>query len=316
MALQRVPISTLVSFLEAVGAHPHSDLAVIGNFAGNLSATTARRAMSALITLRLCERVADGRYVCNSPEVKRGMSDADARQVIRRALQSQRAFEAICEALALDEDEQTAIRRTAITADGFNGTDLTILINWGEELGILNRTLGRLSLAPEIAPDKLDQFGVISAQDVESEAKARLYNANRIGRDAYNFLDETDRYLLAEATLNYSSDPHISVERSGKALEDYLREICGKQGLSAESASCNGAGQLGSLLVGKKLIHSHHNQFIQAVATARNTTAHSKDKKTLKPWDITPHGAFWALTGTLTIIRSIHSYMNGGNQTL
>lgn len=314
--LQRVPIATLVSFLEAIGTHPHADLTVIGAFAGGLSATTARRALVALESSGLTRQEADHRYVCVIQGVRRGIPDEDARAIVRKALQSTRAFEAVCEGLAIGENEHTAVRRAAIMLGKHDVKDMSVLVGWGEELGILKRSNGEFRLAPEIIPTPTNQFGVITAQDVESEARARLYNATRVGRDANNFLDETDRALLAEATLKYASEPHLSVEKSGQALEDYLRELCNKSGFGAEAKTCNGAGQLGSLLVNKSLIHSHHNQFIQAVATARNTTAHRKDKKTLKPWDITPHGAFWALTGALAIIRSVHEFIYGGRQTL
>jgi hypothetical protein len=272
--------------------------------------------MKALDVLGLVGRDPDGCYFCRAHGVRRGISEAEARLIIRKSLQSVRSFETVCEGLALGEREQTAVRRAAIALKLADANELYVLIGWGEELGVLNRAAGQLQLAPEIAPTPANQFGVITPQDVESEARARLYNANRVGRDANNFLDETDRALLAEATLKYASDPHLSVERSGQALEDYLREICNARGFAAEAKGCNGAGQLGSVLVSKGLIHSHHNQFIQAVATSRNTTAHRKDKKTMQPWDITAHGAFWSLTGALTIIRSVHTFIYGGKQTL
>jgi len=313
--LQRVPLRTLASFLEAVASHPHADEAVIASFAGGLSRTTAKRALPTLAALGLIERESGGRFVCHASGVRRGIPQAEANLIIRRALQGFRPFEALCEGVALGETEQEAIRRTGILLDADEGT-LRLLIGWGEDLGIFHRSGRSLCLAAEVSPSPAAEFDAIKSEDVESEARARLYNAARLGRDANNFLDETDRALLAEATLKYRLDPPLAVEKSGQALEDYLREVAGNKGFVVDAKSCNGAGQLGALLVSKGLIHSHLNQFVQAIATARNTTAHRKDKKTMQPWEITPHGAFWAVTGALVVIRSVHDFIYGGKQRL
>jgi hypothetical protein len=55
---------------------------------------------------------------------------------------------------------------------------------------------------------------------------------------------------------------------------------------------------------------------VDSVATIRNATAHRKDKKTLQPWELTPFGAFAALSMTLTAVRSIYLYVNTGRQTI
>ena len=39
----------------------------------------------------------------------------------------------------------------------------------------------------------------------------RLYNARSLGRDANNYLDETDRELLAAGLLTHETNPRKSV---------------------------------------------------------------------------------------------------------
>jgi len=152
--------------------------------------------------------------------------------------------------------------------------------------------------------------------DIESEAKARLFNARWLGRQVHNMLDEVDRQLLCDGLLKFRSDPRKSVDSTGQALEDFLREIATRNGHAAEAKKMNGAGQLAALLVSTGLIHSHHQKVAEAVSTVRNATSHWKDKKTLAPWTITEDGAFATLVQTLTAIRSISEYTTNGRQTI
>jgi len=85
--------------------------------------------------------------------------------------------------------------------------------------GILNRSDGRLRLAPEVASTPASQFGVITPQDVEGETGARLYNVTRVEPDASILPDGMDRALLAEATLMYASDPRSAL----RSLVRHLR---------------------------------------------------------------------------------------------
>jgi hypothetical protein len=316
IAVEKVPVTTLAKTLEAAAAHP-SDIKGIAGYAG-FSVSTAKRTLPTLETLNVVERDSAGVYRCKAQGASRGMSDDQATLLLRSAVQNFRPFEAICEGLALGESVEEATRRAAMALQipKDDAPDLSNLISLGVSLGCLENGDGKIRLNREIAVAIQTEESVISEADLESEAKVRLYNASRLGRDANQFLDATDRTLLAEAMLEFRSDPPQAVEKAGQALEDYLRELANAKGFAADAKTCNGAGQLASMLVGKGVIHSHHNNFVQAMGTARNAKAHKKDKKTLKPWAITPFGAFWVIAGSLAIIRSIHEYVFRGDQTL
>lgn len=191
-----------------------------------------------------------------------------------------------------------------------------MLARLGRGLGILDTNGTPVTLAAEFTPVAEGDAIVITPADVESEAKARLFNARWVGRSVHNALDEVDRQLLCEALLKFRDDPRKSVESSGQALEDFLREIAAKNGLAAEAKKANGAGQLATLLLSKGLIHAHHLKLVEAVSTVRNARSHRKDKRTMTPWTITDHGAFSTFTTTLTTIRSIGEYTINGGQTI
>jgi hypothetical protein len=309
-------IETLHKALQAVAAHPHSDLNALASFAG-LGSSTVSKAYGALSALGLVKSTSVG-FVCTEPKITRGTSLETSRQVIRKALISYRPFESMCEGLALREPIEDAIRKSAVLL-GLKGSDASrfhTLKTWGVELGLLREEGEEVILAPEIAPAASAAAMFITAIDIESEAKARLYVAARLGREAYNSIEENDRGLLANALLIIGNSPADTVERAGQAIENYLRELAGQRGLATEAAKQNGASQLASLLASKGLIHSHQVKLVDAASSLRNAKAHHKDRKTLIPWHITKDGAVTSFFSTITAIRSIHTYTTTGHQEL
>lgn len=317
LRLNEVPVPTLGAFMEACTAHTTTDLEQLGSFAG-FSYSTARKAVASLEALGILKRADSGPYAVAVEGVTRGMSEGAKELIIRRALLSFRPFEMLIEGLAVGEQQHDAVRKTLLLL-GLPESDapkLQTLLRWGSDLGIIELVDGQPKLAAEFSPESADELGLLSLEDLESEAKARLFNARRLDRDANNYLDEVDRGLLTDALLAYESDSRKSVDASGQALEDFLRHVADERGFAAEAKKASGAGQLANLLYTKGVIHNHHQKMVDAVATIRNATAHRKDKKTLTPWELTPFGAFSALSMALTVIRSIHSYVKNGRQTI
>lgn len=312
-----VPVATLGAFMEACAVHATDDLQEIADYAG-FSASTARRAIPSLETLGIVARRDDGSHSVVADNVTRGMTPEAQAQIITRALLAFRPFELVIEGIALGERAEDAIRKARLVLGLPDGdtAKFQILLKWGVDLEILESTADGVQLVAGLSPEKADELGPLATDDVESEAKARLFNARQLGRDANHYLDEVDRGLLADALLKYRSDARKSIDASGQALEDFLRHVADDNGLGAEARKASGAGQLANLLYSKGVIHNHQQKMVDAVATIRNATAHRKDKKTLTPWELTSFGAFSAFVGTLTTIRSIHLYVTKGKQTI
>jgi hypothetical protein len=317
LRLSEVPVATLGAFVEACATYETSDLSELATLAG-FSHSTARKAVPTLETLGVIQRTNGGPYSIAVEGVSRGMADTAVHQVIRRSVLGFRPFETLVEGLALGEAEDVAIRKTLMLLGLPNSEapKLRTLLRWASDLGIVEFRDGKPRLIDELAVENVDELGALSGADVESEAKARLFNARRLGRDANNYLDEVDRGLLADALLKYESDARRSIEAAGQALEDFLRHVSTDRGLDSEAKKASGAGQLSNLLYTRGVIHSHQQKMVDAIATVRNATAHRKDKKTLTPWELTSFGAFSAISMTLTTIRSIHHYVQKGRQTI
>lgn len=311
-----VSVETLIETVEAIAAHPNGSRDSVARFAG-LGTSTVGKAIPLLIALGVVESDESGLH-CTEPAIRRGVADAEARQIIRRALIAYRPFEIVCEGLALAESIGEAIRKASVIL-GLEKSDLNrfaFLIKLGVDLSLLREVEGAVELAPEVSPEARAHGPFITSNDVESEVKSRLYVAGRIGRDAFNAIDDRDRRLLASSLLSISVKPSETVEQVGQATENYLRELCGKRGLATEAAKQNGAGQLATLLASKGIIHNHQVKLIDTVGALRNAKVHHKDKKTLVPWQITEEGALGSFFAAVTAIKSIESYLNTGAQIL
>ncbi len=317
LRLREVPIGTLGAFMEAAAVHSTDDLESLASYAG-FASSTARKAVPTLETLGVLKHDNDCPYTVTVEGVARGLPDEAKEQIIRRALLGFRPFEMLIEGIGLGESRDDAIRKTLLLLDlpESDASKLDLLLRWASDVGIIEVVDGEPQLVAELSVDRTDELGALAPEDVESEAKARLFNARRLGRDATNYLDEVDRGLLADALLTHASDPRKSIDASGQVIEDFLRHVADKRGFGTEAKKMSGAGQLANLLYTKGVIHNHQQKMVDATATIRNATAHRKDRKTLTPWELTAFGAFTALSMTLTAIRSIHAYITTGSQTI
>jgi hypothetical protein len=317
MWLYDVSVRALCSLLEATAANADASQEAITKFSG-YGKRTAREALSSLVTLNLVERNKDGSYRASGNGISRGMGEEALRATVAAALFSYRPFEAICEGLAYKEGADEAVTRAAVKL-GLGPQEesrLPILLKWGADLGLVTSVDGRWELSKTVGRDAQEGLSLVSPEDVESEAKARLFIARRLGEDAYDFLDPADRRLLASSLVEVLTDPSQAVEDASQALEDYLREVCNDRRQSDKAKKLNGPSQLASMMLAEGLIHGHHSKFIDSVSAVRAAKAHGKDKRTLAPWSITEHGAFAATMMTLTAIRSVHEYVYGRRQSI
>jgi len=312
LRLYPASLATIFALLRAAGAHPGARAPELSRFAG-LGESTTTRGISTAVALGLLRRDVDGGLHAEDAAVTRATAEEVLANVVRRALHAYRPFESICEGLALGESISESTRKAAVLLhlSDSDVSRLGVVLKWGEELGILHRVGNEVGLAVGTTQAVNAAAPLLTSADVESEAKARLYVAMRLGRELYDKFDEHDRQLLAGAVLDIAPEPARAVERTGQALENWLRELANASGYAAEAKTMSGAGQLGSLLVGKSIIHSHQQKLVDCVSTLRNAKAHHKDKKTLAPWLITEAAAVAAVSSALAVMRSVHEFLKG-----
>ncbi len=310
LRLYEVPVSTIMAFVEAIAACPHCDSIAAAEFAG-YGSSTAKKALTGAQTLGLINENS-GKYTCAADSVARGMPQHVALGIFRRALQGFRPFEVVCEGLALGESPQEAVLRARLLLGLRTGEEskLRILLRWGTETGlIVDGEEDGLSIRKDLVAATEEEWGLVSPDDLDSQMKARLFNSRKLGQSANHFLDEVDRQLLADALILIPARHKASVEATGQALEDFLRQVAGTASLQKEAKKCSGSGQLANLLLSNRIIHSHHQKLVDAVGAIRNAKAHKKDKVSLTPWKITKEGALAAAMMNLVAIRSIYEFV-------
>jgi hypothetical protein len=256
-------------------------------------------------------------WKCCCPSLNRSTGDLEVYANIRSALLAYRPFESICEGLAAGETFDRAARHTAVALclDARSEEKLALLRQWAVELGVLTDGAHGPSLSPDLK-GTIESHAALPVDSMTSTSETRLYICALLGRDAFDQLDEVDRGLLVTAVAECDSNPANSVEASGQALEDYLRELCMARGIGNDASKRNGASQLGALLRQNNLIHSHHVKLVDAASMLRNAKAHKKDKQTVTPWSITQLGARTAFGTTALAVRSIHEWITNGGQSL
>ncbi|MBN1458222.1 MAG: helix-turn-helix transcriptional regulator [Armatimonadetes bacterium] len=314
MILKRVPLPTLRAVLRACAIHDGADTQAIARASG-IGDATASKALAVLAEFGLVHGDRSG-WGCDSSTLGRGSDDSAVDSMIRAGLLAYRPFESICEGLAVGETFEQASRNTAVMfqIDPKAEERLGLLRQWGAELGVLTS-----EDAATLSADLQSAVGSLAAMPVSSvtsTAETRLYISTIVGRDAFDSLDEVDRELLVSAVADCDGDPPSSVEASGQALEDYLRELCVANGLANEATRLNGAGQLAGLLRQHDLIHPHHVKLVESASALRNAKAHKKDRQTVTPWNISPLGARTAFGMTVLVIKSVHDWVSSRRQNL
>ena len=311
---KRVPLSTLRGVLRACAIHVGANTEAIARSCGT-GQTTVTKALIVLSEFGLVLGDPSG-WTCSSRSINRASDDAAVDAAIRDAMLGYRPFESICEGLVAGECFEQAARHAAVAfgLDARGEQNLSLLRQWGIELWILADG-EPVTLSPDLQ-QSVESLAAMPVGGVASNAETRLYVSTLLGRDAFDELDEIDRGLLSTAVTKCDSDPAASVEASGQALEDRLRELCIAKGLGTGASKLNGAGQLAGFLRQHDIIHPHHVKLIDSASMLRNAKAHKKDKQTVAPWSITPLGARTAFGTTALAMRSIHDWVSRGRQSL
>jgi hypothetical protein len=310
-----ISIDSLLKVLEATSEIRSPKIDDYSNYAG-LGQSTTRRAFSVLEAIGLVINNESDEYICTNDSVSRANKNEINLSILKKAFLSFKPFELFSLGLAMGETPTESYRKTAVLLNlSADDDDRESIIDLGIKLGLLEWNEEGLSLTVREELKIEETKHIVSSEDVESEVKARLYLAMRVGREAFNFLDESEKELLTNGLITFYSDPQQAVEDSGQAIENFLREIASDQGYSNDAQKCNGISQLVNLLYSKSIVHVHHLHLGQGCSTLRNAVAHNKDKKTMKPWEFTETGAFLQINLSLTLISSIFLYIYKGRQT-
>lgn len=311
--LHDLPVSTVMKVVEAVEWLGECHLDTLCEFT-KWSATTVRRALNVAEALGMVDLSSEQIRKLESARL-RGGSDGVKASVFRQCLQGYRPFELICELLAEGNPQDDALRKARVLLNGEGGSlDLRPLIRWGLDLGLLKRgARNSLNLAPDLQAAVTEPKG-ISLEALESEMATRLFVSHSLGVECYEYLGRSERERLRSAVASALTDPEKAGEDAGKALENSLRLVARGRGIDVSKAT--GIEQLAQMLRNNNVILAKHVQLCTGLNAVRIASAHDMDKDTNLPWAKTAETALPAVLLVLRVIRSIHLWVQKGQQEM
>lgn len=178
--------------------------------------------------------------------------------------------------------------------------------SWGAYAGIIEAKKGKVILKVD-TPILSAEYIRDLLEAMEHDIKARIYIATKLGENVFGYMKQDEVDFLVKAVRTHQKDPRNSIDDAGRAFEDFLRRvIIDKQ---KDASKCKGVTELAECLKGEKLIDQKQLEICQGIGSIRIAAAHSKDRITVEPWQINPDAAIETILLSLTMIRSIHSYV-------
>lgn len=191
-------------------------------------------------------------------------------------------------------------------------TALKVLRNWGTLSGLLESRSG--VLIPTFHPATLLDFGFIRRlnEAMESDARVRTFVIQELGADLV--ADMSKRGLgdfpvaLADALLRHESEPRRVGDPVGSKVESYLAT------LFATPVQGNSLSDLATKLEQQGIILTSHRNLLLGLAGFRNPASHGPDKRTQKPWNVTPRGSLVGQVLAIVALRSIYLWIHAKKQ--
>ncbi len=147
-------------------------------------------------------------------------------------------------------------------------------------------------------------------ESLDSELEVMIYLDDILGKELMAFLDEDTKTDLANGYLKHTQNPRDSISATGRAFEDFLRNVGDKYGNDdREYGSASGIIPVVNHLQGDDLVKRIHKRRVFALAEIRNKGgAHGDDTEVLERWSTSSEVALKCAIDATLLIRSIYCY--------
>lgn len=284
-----------------------------------------RRVSEGIKTLKELEIIkGNDTYSVNSSYRKKldGISIENRSVLMNRALIQYRPFRTFGAYLRKGYDTEDAARKTNVVHNIASDSDYIIdyFQRLGEYAGIVETDDDSLKVKIEGREIPVDSVQSVEAlrNALNSEAEIRFWMEETIGPEIIATLDEDTEDELVKAFSEHADSPRDSITASGRALEDFLREICRKEGIAdSRLESAGGAAEVADILRSESLIRKVHNKRAHSLSAIRNKGgAHGDDRQTGDRWRTEAELALTVAMETTLLISSVSQLLENGNQVL
>lgn len=242
--------------------------------------------------------------------------------ILNRALIQYRPFRSFATYYRKGYPPENAARKTNVVHEISSDEEyiLDYFKRFGEFAGLIDDSDGSFEISVdsrEIPVNTIDSVEALR-NALESEAEIRFYLEETLGSETVSRIDEDTEDDLVKAFSEHVEDPRDAITASGRALEDYLRDLGKEEGDNeSDYQDASGAGQLADLLKGDSVIRETHKKRAQALSAIRNKGgAHGDDQQTGNRWRTSPEVALSATIEATLLIASIDEMVENGNQVL
>jgi Mn-dependent DtxR family transcriptional regulator len=246
----------------------------------------------------------------------------DRSVLLNRALIQYRPFRTFGSFLRKGYPEDNAAKKTNVLHEIANDPDYIIeyFERLGSYAGLVKRDEGEMELTIEGKEIPVDSVESVEAlrNALESEAEVRFWMEETVGTEIVAGLDEDTEDEIVKAFSEHAESPRDSITASGRALEDYLREVARQEGANNDKLEeASGTGQVANLLSEESIIRSVHTKRAVSLSGIRNKGgAHGDDQQTGNRWRTEAEVALIVAMETTLLISSIAQYVENRKQVL
>lgn len=323
--------------LDCVKAIEHgcSDFKKIGQFIyerPNVSGGAKRTLSKALkigTGLKLFEEQ-DGEYF---PIVHEGFdpkswNDEEKRLFFRTRIQKFKPFLVFYDFISLGHASESAAAKTNVLLDLEPRVEgrRNPLAQWGQFVGIFEWKDGNLlqtdNIHTAISKKKISFLEDVS-QSLSDKLLANSYLHKLIGDEVYDFLGESVQRDLVKALISSQREPGHALRDAGNALEDHLKKIAEKRGISLLDTHGKPIQALGAIIQDlrrKRVLADHHkssllglevflsSNVLLGLNAFRKMPSHGKNFEANMRWSVSEEIAIIVVLQVILAIKSTYYY--------
>lgn len=250
------------------------------------------------------------------------VSREDRSVLLNRALIQYRPFRAFVAYIRKGYSPIDAARKTNVVHQIANDEEyiLDYFLRFGKYTDLAEGDEDDFNITVESKEIPVDSVKSVEAlrSAIKSEAQIRFYIEQVIRPEIASKIDEDTEDELVKAFSEHADDPRDSITASGRALEDFLREVCRNEGIPNEEIEArSGPTEVGNLMTEYDLIRDNQLKRIKALSAIRaKGGAHGDDQRTGDRWKTDAELALSVAMETTLLLRSIGKIVYEDSQFL
>jgi len=288
------------------------------SFQGKYADSYLKQVISASIQLKILEKVEKNYQVVS--EFRDKIKQATKNELIflfRKALQDFPPFLLYADFLSkgYSSDESANMIRGIIGIAASSKKVEKSLRIWGTESGLIIKKEGKYRI-PEAEKGLPSNYVKNLLKALDSELTTKTFLIDTLSPKVYGCITTLGMNIsdLAQALINYESDPKGSLSKASNFFETFLHKFGAH--LQINLQGMNGVNALVNEFEKNQKILKNQKNIGNGLGGCRNISSHGVDSQTQKPWIVTPQASLSGMIMIPTVIKSYYLYAKESQQEL